>query len=117
MNTNFWYQKRFHCLYVSPQKLEQIEDIFNVQVSLSKSTFSITKADTAGHVSINCNIGDILFAAGFIGNKPSYSGAIELAYSEGSNVNVNAMGMFILKAISTTVTVGFSYTGHIMRLY
>ena len=86
-----------------------------VQVSLSKSTFSITKADTAGYVSINCNVGDILFAAGFIGNKPSYSGAIELAYSAGSNVNT--MGMFILKATSTTVAVGFSYTGHIMRLY
>ena len=86
-----------------------------VNVSVNKTSFSIAKADTSGYVQIGCNVGDIIFAAGFIGQKPNYSGAIELAYSAGSNVN--AMGMFVLKATSTTVAVGFSYTGHLMRLY
>lgn len=87
----------------------------NVNVRVPQSNLAIAKASTGGYVSIGCNVGDIIVAAGMIGNKPSYSGAVELAYSAGSNVN--AMGVFVLRATSTTVSVGFSYTGHLIRLY
>ena len=86
-----------------------------MNVRVPQANLAIAKASTGGYVSIGCNVGDIIVAAGMIGNKPSYSGAVELAYSAGSNVNV--MGVFVLRATSTTVAVGFSYTGHLIRLY